>query len=165
MVFVIIKNSSFFILQKTTTIQVEQIWSAAEATRKYKLGGVCPQVLWHSEIVHHRARVTVPSLVFIFWSDLTWMAFKSKYHMAYVTSRDTLVIKIHYAGVRRHWDASHHDASFGRLKIWRLRKRLHYTVVILNNLLRLARSPALIHNAYDLQLARTLSLLRQSEGA
>lgn len=50
--------------------------------------------------------------------------------MAYVTSRDTLVIKIHYAGARRHWDASHYFASFGRLKIWRLRQRPHYTVVI-----------------------------------
>lgn len=120
-------------------------------------------MLWHSKIVHQWARVTVLSLVFIFWSDLTWMAFKSKYHMACVTSRDTLVITIHYAGVRHHWDASHYNASFGRLKIWRLRERLHYTVVILNNLLSLAHGPVLIHNSYDLQLARTLSLLWQCE--
>lgn len=73
--------------------------------------------------------------------------------MAYVTSRDTLVIKIHYAGARRHWDASHYFASFGRLKIWRLKQRPHYTVVMLNNLLGLAHSPTLIHNACDLQPA------------
>lgn len=73
--------------------------------------------------------------------------------MAYVTSRDTLVIKIHYAGARRHWDASHYFASFGRLKIWRLKQRPHYTVVMLNNLLGLAHSPALIYNACDLQPA------------
>lgn len=105
------------------------------------------------------SRVMVLSLVFIFWSEATWMAFKSKYHMAYVTSRYTLAIKIHYKGVRHHWDASQCIATFGRLKIWRLRERAHYTVVILNNLLSLAQSPLLIHNAYDLQLARKLSLL------
>lgn len=87
------------------------------------------------------------------------MAFKSKYHMACVTSGDMLVIKIHYAGVRQHWDAAHCVASFGRLKIWRLRERVHYAVVILNNLLSLAHSPLLIHNSYDLQLARMPRLL------
>lgn len=87
------------------------------------------------------------------------MAFKSEYHMARVTSGDPLVIKIHYAGVRRHWDASHYMASFGRQKIGRLRERAHYAVVILNNLLSLAHGPTLIHNAYDPQLARTPALL------
>ncbi len=142
----------------------KRCWSAAELTYTYNCGHASRSAVtfWNRSSV---SRVTVLSLVFIFWSDLTWMAFKSKYHMAYVTSRDTLVIKIHYAGVRHHWDASHYVASFGRLKIWRLRERLHYTVVILNNLLSLAHGPMLIHNAYDLQLARTLSLLWQCERA
>lgn len=121
-----------------------------------------PKVLRHSSTYSSTTahqQESRSALVCALLSGLTWMAFKSKYHMACVTSGDILVIKIHYAGVRRHWDAARCVASFGRLKIWRLRERVHYAVVILNNLLSLAHSPLLIHNSYDLQLARMPRLL------
>lgn len=42
---------------------------------------------------------------------------------------------------------------------------MHYAVVILNNLLSLAHSPLLMHNAYDLEPARRPSLLCLGERA
>lgn len=146
------KNPFKEIKQKKSRIWEEE--ELLECTHNWGQAARSAVTFWNRSSVRG---VTALAPALIFWSDLTWMAFKSKYHMAYVTSRDTAVIKIHYAGVRRYWDAARHAASFGRLKIWRLKERLHYTVVILNNLFSLASSPSLMNNACDPHLARMLS--------